>query len=177
MGLYPTPAELRLSKVDAKQGRTNFWNDLSKGQKGEKMFADFVKQCGCFCIHTDLICPFDYYLFDNSCEKWYKVDVKANYKSDGQLVFEQWSDVGKKRGWVHDQSVDVWVFINPDSGDMVWVNAPAVRDRWLIIREEHPMILNSINSRNAYQSAFISIPIGSLIQIIGADNVSIMNMN
>lgn len=161
---------------DFEQGRTNFRNDKIKGNFGEQMFATFMQQNGYTCNHTPEVYPYDFDLIYPDGARL-RIDVKANFKDDGFLIFEEWHSTGIRKGWVYEPDVDLWVFVSIQTGNMVWVRADAVREHWASIKEPFTLIRNSTNTRNWYVSSFYKIPIPHLISVVGNGNVDQISMN
>ncbi len=146
--------------------RTTWEKSLSKGKIGEELFLKWLQQDYWEWDWEDVRSDPEYRRKDIDFLVWgyerFTLEVKASYRSDGIIVIEEQSVVGNKPGWVYTSEADLFVFINIENGEMVWLqNDEDFKEWWKTNKNKYREMFNSTNN-GQWKSSYRKIPLNDL---------------
>ena len=145
---------------------TEFTEDIKKGEIGETIFKeDFLEFLGLRYIniaHSFQVIDGDFLLGSNK-----KYEIKSNYKDDGQIIIEEYSNYNKglgsvTPGWFYRSKADIIVFISKNTRTMIFLPfTEEFKQYYKNISSQYELHYNRISYHdgNLWQSAFKKIPL------------------
>ena len=145
---------------------TTWKKSISKGKIGEELFIKWLQEDYWEWDWDDVRDDPEYRLNDIDFIVYgyepFTVDVKASYRSNGIIVVEEQSKVGRIPGWVYTSKADFFIFINIENGEMVWLqNDEEFREWWDVSRNNYPEMFN-ITNNGQWKSSYRKIPLDDL---------------
>lgn len=145
---------------------TDFFKDISKGKIGEQIFVeDFLQFLNI--EYKDVTECQKYQVIDSDFITGVKTyEVKANYKDNEILIFEDYTNFNKQLGkislgWVYKTKADLIVFISVKTRTMILLPFNDLfKDNYKTIREQTELIHNSVSVKgnSKWQSAYRKVP-------------------
>lgn len=154
-------------------GTTSFEKDVKTGNKGEKIFYEYMikRYDPTTIINTTSIPKFqkediDYVLYKDE-EDYKTFEIKANYKDNDMLFIEEFTNYNESLGpisygWVVKTKADYVVFVSISTSTMIFMKWKGFKKRYLEIGKKYNLIKNQNSiyaSGNIRQGAYKIIPL------------------
>ena len=146
---------------------TSFEEDKKRGKSGEQIFKeDFLDFLG---IHYDDVtgCQQFQVIDTDYLTKIGTYEVKANYKDNKILIFEDWSNLEYRTyGWIYKTTADLIVFVSKKTRTMIFLPfTDRFKAHYKYIRENTELIRNRPTraaNGNVWVSAYRKVPFDML---------------
>jgi hypothetical protein len=154
---------------------TSFEEDKKRGKIGERIFKeDFLDFLGI--TYEDVTGCQQFQVIDTDyLTKIGTYEVKANYKDNKMLVFEDWSNVNKSHGWIYKTQADLLVFVSKKTRTMIFLPfTDRFKKHYKYIRENTKLIKNRPTrdaNGNQWVSAYRKVPFDMLAGYISVYKV------
>jgi hypothetical protein len=150
---------------------TNFFSDIEKGREGELIFkTDFLDFLDI--KYTDVTGSKQFQVIDSDYQtKIGLYEIKANYKDDGFVIFEDYTNIEPEfgvisYGWIYKTGADMIVFISTKTRIMIFLPFnQCFKDYYFsYICNSTDLIRNKISEKGdtRWQSAYRKVPLEML---------------
>ena len=143
---------------------TSFEEDKKRGKEGEQIFKeDFLDFLGI--TYEDVTGCQQFQVIDTDyLTKIGTYEVKANYKDNKMLVFEDWSNVNKSLGWIYKTQADLLVFVSMKTRTMIFLPfTERFKKHYGYIKQNTKQLFNtSKKNGQTWKSAYRKVPFDML---------------
>ena len=153
---------------------TSFEEDKKRGKEGERIFKeDFLDFLGI--TYEDVTGCQQFQVIDTDyLTKIGTYEVKANYKDDKLLVFEDWSNMEyKSKGWIYKTQADLLVFVSKKTRTMIFLPfTERFKKHYGYIKQNTKQLFNtSQKNGRMWKSAYRKVPFDMLAGYISVYKV------